>query len=1010
MKTTILQLLADVKAGNLTKLNLGDSNEVFEDIPEEVYDLTSLEELNLGPNKIKQISGKIGRLNKLKVFDAGESDFDKFPLELMQVDSLTKVFIGSPKLKELPKQLDDWGTLTYLNLRGSENLERVIGLPPSLGYLFVAGGTFSKLPEKIFSLNKLTKLVAHKMGLEQLPEQLFEMVSILALYVIDTRIQSLPDKIDKLKDLVDLNLTDNEFKEFPEAITNAIKVSDLSLAGNYLQQIPSSLLKLKSSLKKIDLGRNNFTEIPTVLYEMNNLEEIQFGNFPHHGKFKPLNKIKTIPDELLKLKQLKTLSLYRNPIENIPDEILEKGVDAIRNYLRSKAEADTEDFLYEAKMVMVGRGNVGKTVLTKRLTNPDYALSASKTTHGISVLKNPFLLPTKVGGVAHDFRFNIWDFGGQEKYDATHQVFITNRSVYLFLTEAREESNYLDFYYWLNTIRLFSSNSPVVAVLSKSDERRKLLPVSVYKEKFDNIVDFVDVSCAKGWEYTIQNLKNAIHGAIQLLPQTKQKFSNHWIDIRNALEKLSLTKEYIDYEEYLGVCKKQKLDKVQADFLSQFLNDLGVIIHRQHDLLLKKTVFIKTDWCVDGMYKVLDDKLVFEKNGKFTDKDLSRIWRGKRFRNKQAELLKLMKEYNLCFELRDGSGYIAPDMLPPDKPNDLKWDASNNLQFEVQYDFMPAGMVSRFIVKSHGFIKDNLFWKHGVMLEYDQTQALVEEDYIHGKIKISLRGDNKKGLLSAIRMYIDEVHKDFDKANKLIFEEMVPCNCAECLHNIAPHFYKFNVLKKFEQKSIPVVPCEKSSEPVKIKSLINDVQISNPAYNLDTNEDLNNYVSGLIETVLENEISLKGGYLNFWRDSGCSVPKNEVEFQPYIANTLDSYCKVRGIQLSREVHEANGSVDILFSYTNVDQKVLKVCVEIKKADHNDIETAIKTQLPEYMKSAGTDSGIYLVIWLKNKKFIKPAKYKSESALVDAIGKNNIPPNNILIKVVNCCKRVSPSKH
>jgi internalin A len=792
---TIQQLITDVKENNLTKLNFYDSDEIIEEIPDEVYELTNIEELNLGSSQVKDISPKISNLNKLEIFNASKSDFEKFPLELMEVSSLTDIFLGSMKLKELPKELDRWDTLTYLNLRNSENLKLVVGLPPNLRYLYTTGPSLSKLPERLFGLNKLTKLVAEKIQLEKLPIKLFEMVGLIALFIIDCEIKSIPDEIYKLTDLEILTLRKNKFKDFPDAITNLSKLEKIDLAGNHLKQIPSSILKLKS-LKDINLGNNNFMEIPNILFEMVNLQEISFGNYLHNVESTPLNTINNISGKLLNLMQLKKIDLFENPIENVPKEIL-KDTEAIKNYLRSKAEADTEEFLYEAKMVMVGRGNVGKTVLTKKLTDPDYELSESKTTHRISVLKNPFLFPIKSLENDYDFKFNIWDFGGQEKYDATHQLFITNRSIYLFLTEARVESNYLDFYYWLNTIRLFSSNSPVIVVLSKYDERKKLLPVAVYKEKFDNIVQFVDVSCAKGWEYTIQNLKVAIQEAIQLLPQTKQKFSNHWLDIPNALEKLSLERDYIDYDEYLEICKEHKLDKIQANFLSQFLNDLGVIIHRQQDLLLKKTVFMKTDWCVDGMYKVLDDKLVFDNNGKYTDKDLSRIWNEKRFENKQAELLKLMKGYNLCFELRDGSGYIAPDILPPDKPKDLKWDTTNNLQFEFRYDFMPAGMVSRFIVKSHSFIKDNLFWKYGVMLEYDQTQALVEEDYIHGKIKISLKGDNKKGLLSAIRMYIDEVHKDFDKANKLVFEEMVPCNCSECFQSITPHFYKFNVLKKF---------------------------------------------------------------------------------------------------------------------------------------------------------------------------------------------------------------------
>jgi rubrerythrin len=113
---------------------------------------------------------------------------------------------------------------------------------------------------------------------------------------------------------------------------------------------------------------------------------------------------------------------------------------------------------------------------------------------------------------SESFKFNIWDFGGQEKYDATHQIFITSRSVYLFLTEARDESNYQDVFYWLNTINLLSHDSPVIVVLSKFDERQKKLPESVYKYQFTNIVKFVDVSCADGHERTIENLKDAATG------------------------------------------------------------------------------------------------------------------------------------------------------------------------------------------------------------------------------------------------------------------------------------------------------------------------------------------------------------------------------------------------------------------------------------------------------------------------------------------------------------------
>ena len=165
----------------------------------------------------------------------------------------------------------------------------------------------------------------------------------------------------------------------------------------------------------------------------------------------------------------------------------------------------------------------------------------------------------------------------------------------------------------------------------------------------------------------------------------------------------------------------------------------------------------------------------------------------------------------------------------------------------------------------------------------------------------------------------------------------------------------------------------------------------------------------LLSDVLEKEIILKEGYINFWRDSACKEPKNEVEFQPYIANTLDNFCKVNGIQLNREVKEANGSVDILFSFTTTDREILKVCVEIKKAHHQNITTAISTQLPLYMKSVGTDAGIYLVIWQKNSHHKLPNKYQNESELKLEIDKNNPTKNGIEVKIINCCKQISPSK-
>lgn len=1003
---SVQDLINDARGSNATEIDFSKLKDTPRKIPENLFDLNHLEEINFGGIPIDKFPNKIRRLSRLRSIKTESSEIKIFPLELMEI-GLTDLTLSGSSITELPKELKDWHTLGYLNLMDSTKLTQIKGLPPGLDYLNIGYTGIKKMSETIYSLMYLLKIVVNGLALTNLPVEICYLPKLRALFAGDNNLKNLPDEIVNMQNLEELVLYRNQFSHFPKSIVALKNLKKLQLSENHISNLISEVAAL-SKLTSLDLADNAFDRVPDEIRNLHKLKHLYLNNFIDDESHS-INKIREIPEWLLGL-NLKSLNIIGNPIENVPEEIVSKGINAIKDFLSSKLEADKEEFLLEAKMVIVGRGNVGKSVLTKKLTIENYSLSKNETTKGIDILKNPFMISVEISDKTEDFKFNIWDFGGQEKYDATHQLFITNRSIYLFLTEAREESNYSDFQFWLNTIQLFSNNSPVIVVLSKWDERKKLFPESLYKETFKNIVKFVEVSSADGYEHTIVNLKKAISDAVLLLPQTKQKLSNRWISVRNELERLSNKKDYISYEEYLTVCERNKLGKTQANFLSQYLNDLGVVVHHQYDLLLKKTVFVNTDWCVDGMYKVLDDENVMNNNGKFTNETLERIWDEKRFENKQEELLKLMKEYNLCFELKDNSGFIAPDLLPPDKPHNLNWNLTHNLHFEYRYNFMPSGILSRFIVKSHGLIKDNLYWKYGVVLEYESCLALIEEDYINGKIKICISGEYRKGLLSAIRMLIEEVHRDFSRNNELSFDEMVPCNCSECVHGVVPHFYKFSVLKKFEQKAIEFINCERSVENVRIANLISDVQIKKSGEVLETDRDLKNFILDLMYSVLEKEIYFKDGFMNFWRDAEFKNPKNEIEIQPYISNTLDNFCKVRGINLSREVREANGSVDVIFSYTSKYNEILKVCVEIKKAHHQDVVTAINTQLPLYMKSADTNSAIYLVVWYKHLHYDFPKKFKTEKGLVKAIERNNPQPNNISIKLINCCKKTSPSKN
>ena len=84
---------------------------------------------------------------------------------------------------------------------------------------------------------------------------------------------------------------------------------------------------------------------------------------------------------------------------------------------------------------------------------------------------------------------NTWDFGGQEIYHATHQFFLTNRSLFLLAFNARLGFEQGKLVYWLKTIRANAPESPIILVATYADERDADLPFTDLKKQFPNVVD-----------------------------------------------------------------------------------------------------------------------------------------------------------------------------------------------------------------------------------------------------------------------------------------------------------------------------------------------------------------------------------------------------------------------------------------------------------------------------------------------------------------------------------------
>ena len=118
---------------------------------------------------------------------------------------------------------------------------------------------------------------------------------------------------------------------------------------------------------------------------------------------------------------------------------------------------------YRIKLMLVGNCNKGKTSLLLNLTRKGKITRFKEVEMGLN--KQPL---STVGVDLGDWEytpirkpkvtFMTWDFGGQEEYYATHQCFLTQRSLYLLIWSARDgELGLRELQVWMENIGVSQS-------------------------------------------------------------------------------------------------------------------------------------------------------------------------------------------------------------------------------------------------------------------------------------------------------------------------------------------------------------------------------------------------------------------------------------------------------------------------------------------------------------------------------------------------------------------------
>jgi internalin A len=598
--------------------------------------------------------------------------------------------------------------------------------------------------------------------LMSLPPEITKLTHLTNLFLGGNQLTSLLPNFTNLTNLRSLSLNFNQLKSLPLEFNKLTKLTSLILSGNRLKSLPPEFTKL-TKLTYLTLQNNQLKSLPPEFAKLTNLTTLDLSN----------NQLTSLPLEFTKLTNLLYLDLRGNQLP-IPPETLANPSD-VKAIFAAIAGLKTGERLNEAKMLVVGDGKVGKSSVVERLIYGIYN-PQKQTTLGVEINDEMKVVQSEVKGEGEPIKLNIWDFGGQEIQHSTHQFFLTTRSLYLLVVDARKGDQISNIEYWLKLIESFGGDSPIIIVINQIDQLKGQRPLNLdrraLQEKY-NIRDFVETSCETG--EGIPTLKATICREIEQLKHVRDIWPREWLAIKRRLK--GMKEDYIPVEKYLEICGEEKLnDEDLRKSLLGLLHDLGTVIRFPGD-----TQVLNPRWVTQGVYGLLTSAQLVKDRGQFDLKDVGEILAGlpdakSRYpSHTHRRLIDVMRHFELCFEFTDRRGhYLIPRHLH-DNELDIPWDDKDALKFQYHYETLPDSVISRFIVRMNQYITQQYYWKNGVFLqsgEGDKNLAKIKADLVDRKIFIAINGkeQTRRAFLAVIRSAFDEINSNF----RIEIKQMIP--------------------------------------------------------------------------------------------------------------------------------------------------------------------------------------------------------------------------------------------
>ena len=672
-------------------------------------------------------------------------------------DRLQTLLLHNTHLPEL--DFSSLSSLRALDLYFNQDLRRIPGLDALTGLTRLILSDCENLTQ-LPPLDALTNLTSLSLtackNLTQLPP-LDALTGLTSLYLSGCENLTQLPPLDALTGLTRLTLSGCEnLTQLPplDALTGLTSLNLYKCSG--IRMLPEELRNMKS-LRKLDLSFLHLENLPDWLPDI--AESFSLEPFFDHGKEKA------------------AVCLWHTTVDTIPDaeSFFYQPYEVICQWFEARRLGRSRP-LNEIKVVFLGDGEAGKSHTIARLMNDggDPVDYTDKSTPGIVIKHKDYEQDDR------KFRVHYWDFGGQEIMHSMHRIFLTSRTMYVVLLNARDDTQGDRAHYWLHNIQSFAPGAPVLLVLNKIDQNPKAsVDERTLRSRYPGLTQVVKLSALdfSREEFNLA-LRDVLLAEICKTNVLDQQWPQSWIQVKKRLE--TMDTHYIWGSDYKRICKECQVEGVQTELLHWF-NDLGVsfCFCDEEDYTLNNHVILRPDWITNGLYIILFNDCIGARNGRIPHKSiyalLARAGEDETIRctlpdarydrpGDVSYVLDVMRKFQLSLDNQDGHEFI-PMLCNQASTVDIHYYERDPevLEFTMQFDYLPDNLLHRLMVERHDELDMDNVWRTGARFQHKELgfSAVVVID--GNALRFFIRHDNPmhrpNTYLTMLKANVDRIWK-----------------------------------------------------------------------------------------------------------------------------------------------------------------------------------------------------------------------------------------------------------